>query len=198
VLDVLPAELPTGGDGAWSLLQLLALFPERALALAEAGRLQDPFSQSPLIPRGWVVGCAQAALGREGAARAAFAPALPQLEARAQAAPRDVLARFFLARAYAGVGMVRDALREARRAADQAREAGREASGQRLLAEVAAAAGARDEAVAALAQALARTDGLVTPASIQVDPRFATLRGMPALRTLSAVPPAGATPGSRP
>jgi serine/threonine protein kinase/tetratricopeptide (TPR) repeat protein len=195
VLDVLPAELPTGGDGAWSLLQLLALFPERALALAESGRLGEPFSQSPLIPRGWVVGCAQAALGREGAARLAFAPTLPQLEARAQAAPRDVLARFFLARAYAGVGQVREALREARRAADQARDAGREASGQRLLAEVAAAAGAKDEAVAALAQALVRPDGLVTPASVQVDPRFAALRGMPSFRDLSAAPPARAATG---
>jgi len=47
----------------------------------------------------------------------------------------------------------------------------------RFTAEIAAGAGRRDEALAALTAVLARPDGLFTPASLRVDPRFASLAG---------------------
>jgi TolB-like protein/Tfp pilus assembly protein PilF len=173
----LPRDLPAGGVGAWSLLQLLAFLPSEALELAEAGLLRDPFSSEPFIPRAFVVGAAHAALGHTQLARAQFATALAPLEARVAAAPDDTPARLLLARAYAGVGRPDDALRESRRAISEVREVQRKASALRLAADVATAAGRRDEALEWLGAILARRDGLLTPASVRVDPRFAPLRG---------------------
>jgi tetratricopeptide (TPR) repeat protein len=173
-LALLPAELPSSGNGAWSLFQLLALFPDETVRLAAAGRLTEPFSSVPFIPRSYVVGCAHAARGEQQEARDHFAKALSALEPRAEG---DALVRLFTARAYAGVGRADDALREGRRVLELATDPQRRASVLRFLAEIAAAAGRRDEAITALREVLSRRDGLVTAASVGADPRFAPLRG---------------------
>ncbi len=182
----LPRELPAGGVGAWSVFQLLALVPDQALELISAGRIADPFSSDPFIPRAFVSGTARAALGQADLARAHFAAALPALEAKVAAAPEDLLARLFLARAYAGVARPEDALRECRKALGDAGEVERKTTALRLAAEIAAAAGRKDAAIEWLAAVLERRDGLLTPASVRVDPRFAALRGDPRFAALVA------------
>lgn len=176
-LDALPKEWPAGGAGARFLLEILAILPARALALAEAGRLPDPVSDPPLVPRGFVLARAQAALGQAGGARAGFAAARPALEARVKAEPQEPEPRVLLARAYAGLGWGEDAARELAVAEELLRAQG--LAGTALLprvAEALLAAGRRDQALAALRQALASRDGFVTEASLRTDPRFASLR----------------------
>jgi tetratricopeptide (TPR) repeat protein len=175
-VDQLPREWPTAGNGAWSLFQLLVLFPDEALRLDAEGRIPSPFSTLPFVPRSYLLGCARAARGDAAAARVAFEDALPQLEDRVRSARTDLLAGFFLARALAGVGRGRDALREASRAAALAEEPEHRAVALRLTAEVAAAADRPDEALAALRGLLARPDGQLTAAALRVDPRFTRLR----------------------
>jgi TolB-like protein/Tfp pilus assembly protein PilF len=187
-LEVLPHELPNGGDGAWSLSALLALFPEQALEFVAAGRVQEPVAKSPLIPRDYVAGVAYSSLGQAQKARAAFAQALPALEGRVREAPEDPLARLFLGRAYAGVGRDEEAMEESGRAIGLAPQEGLRSSWLRFRAEIAAAAGRADEAVEALADALRRPDGTITAASVKADPRYAVLRGDPRFEALVKEP----------
>ncbi len=187
-LSLLPEELPSSGNGAWSLFQLLAIFPDEAVRLATSGRLREPFATQPFIPRSYVVACAHAAQGSEEAARPYFAQALPALERHARGPEGDPLARLFAARAYAGLGRPDDAVREARQVLGLAKDPERRSSTVRLLAEIAAAAGRRDDAITALRELLSRRDGLVTPASVRADPRFASLRGDAAFDELLSRP----------
>ena len=187
----LPAELPTGGIGAWSVLQLFALFPEAALERIAAGRVRDPFSSDPFAPRAFVAGVAHAGLGHDALARAHFAAALAPLEARLAADPEDVLVRLLLARTYAGLGRGDDAVREVRRVIADAREVQRKATGLRSGAEIAAVAGRSDDALEFLSAVLSRRDGLLTPASVRADPRFAPLRGDPRFMALVGEKAAG-------
>jgi TolB-like protein/predicted Zn-dependent protease len=183
---------PAQGDLAMSLLQLLTFLPEEALALAGAGRLPAPLASNPLVPREYAVGCAAAALGRAGEAQAAFRRAETDLAARLEEAPGDALNRVLLARTLAGLGRADEALAEARRLLGEVKEEQRRAGVLRFTAEIAAAAGRKDEAVAALSAVLARPDGLFTPASLRVDPRFAGLRGDPRFEALVTAPASAA------
>ncbi|MBI5070734.1 MAG: protein kinase [Deltaproteobacteria bacterium] len=188
-VEELPRDLPNTGDGAWSLYQLFSLLPEQALAFAEAGRLPEPFSTSPHLPRALLSGTALAALGRDREARAAFEEAVPSLRRAVAEAPGWGLQRLFLARALAGVGRGEEAMAELRQAAADTREEGRRTPLLRLTVEIAAAAGQPDWALAALHQVLARPDGLITAAAARVDPRFAPLRADPRFeRTLARAP----------
>jgi TolB-like protein len=179
LLAGLHTELPAHGDLAMSLLQLLTFLPEETLARARAGGLSEPFSVNPTLPRALVVGCAQAALGQATEARASFLQAEAALEPLLQANPSDALLQVLLARAHAGLGRAEEALAATRRLHDEVREEQRRSGVLRFTAEIAAAAGRRDEAMAALSVVLARPDGLLTPASLRIDPRFAPLRGDP-------------------
>jgi TolB-like protein/cytochrome c-type biogenesis protein CcmH/NrfG len=192
-LDALPREWPTGGAGARFLLEILALLPERTLALAGAGRLPDPLSQPPLVPRAFAVARAHAALGQADQARAAFATTRAALEATVKAQPQEPEPRVLLARAYAGLGWGDDAVRELGVAGDLLRAQG--LAGSALLprmAEVYLASGRRDLALGALRHALEGRDGFVTLASIRADPRFASLRAD--LPTQAGVAPGAAAP----
>jgi TolB-like protein/Tfp pilus assembly protein PilF len=184
-LAALPAELPRSGNGAWSLFQLLALLPEEAARLLEAGRVADPFSTGPFIPRDYVAGQALWELGRAEPARAAFARVVPALERRLASAPDDVLTMLFLARARVGAGQPRLAEQLVSRALSLAAQPWQRTSALRFAAEIDAAAGRRQEAVASLLQVLARPDGLLTAAAVRADPRFAPLRGEPRLQAMT-------------
>jgi TolB-like protein/Tfp pilus assembly protein PilF len=186
-LEALPRELPAMGDGSRYLVELLAVLPEQAAALARAGRLPDPVSELPLVPRAFVLARAEAALGLAGPSRAGFAAARPQLEARVKAAPEEPTPRVTLARAYAGLGWAADALREVGVAEELFRAQALAGAGvEPWIAEIALAAGRRDLALQALRRALERPDGFVTPASLRADPRFAPLRADPEFRALLA------------
>jgi len=188
-LEMLPRTVPVGGDYAWSFLQLLSLFPEETLERIASGRIAEPFSESPLLPRAFVAGTAQAALGRRKEARASFSAALGTLEAHARATAEEdqlQLALLFAARARAGAGQPEKAMEELRRALALPVEEGRRSGALRLAAEVAVAAGRPDEATAILAEVLERRDGLFTPAALRVDPRFAPLRSHPRFAALLA------------
>jgi len=185
VLDGLPRELPSSGVGAWSLYQLLSFFPQRTLDIIATGRFPDPFSSaSPFIPRDYLAGCAHAALGHRGLAIAAFRAALGPLQERVRSIPDEPFPHLYLGRAYAGVGRVEEALSEARRAIELAREEHDKSAMLGFAAEVAAAAGRRGEAFEWLGAVLSRRDGLLTPSSVRVDPRFAPLRGDPRFAAL--------------
>jgi serine/threonine protein kinase/tetratricopeptide (TPR) repeat protein len=193
VLAGLPRELPSSGVGAWSLVQLLSLFPERTLEVLATGRVADPFSSaSPFIPRDYIAGCAHAALGHRQLAVAAFRAALGPLEARVRSVPDESFPRLYLGRAYAGLGRADEALSEARRALALAREEHEKSGLLGFAAQVAAAAGRRAEAFEWLGAALSRRDGLLTPASVRVDPRFAALRDDPRFAALVGEGPARA------
>ncbi len=183
-VSALPRDLPSGGDAAMSLLQLLNFVPAEALELSAAGRLRDPFSSSPFIPRSYVLGCAHASLGHAAEARAAFEVAERALAARLAGAPGDPLLRVLRARAQAGLGRGAEALADLRRLEGQVQEEQRRAGVARFTAEIAAASGRPTEALAALRTVLARPDGLFTPASLRVDPRFQGLRGEPGFEAL--------------
>ncbi|MBK9516689.1 MAG: protein kinase [Anaeromyxobacter sp.] len=187
---LLPRDLPAGGDGAMSLLQLLTFLPEEALLLAEAGRLREPFSSAPFLPRAYVLGAAHATLGHAAEARAAFQAAEVALAARLAQAPGDPLLQVLRARALAGLGRADEALATLRRLQGEVQDEQRRGGVLRFTAEIAAAAGRREEALAALGAVLARPDGLFTAASLRVDPRFAALRGDPAFEALLAGRPA--------
>jgi TolB-like protein/Tfp pilus assembly protein PilF len=190
-LESLPGEWPTMGDGARYLAELLALLPDRTLALAREGRLRDPVSDPPLLPRAFVVARAHAALGHADEARAGFEAARPALEARVKEQPEEPGPRLTLARCYAGLGWAADALREAGVAEELLHRQGLAGTGLRTsIAEIELAAGRRDLALEALRGALRGRDGFVTAASIRADPRFAALRGDPALDAAPAEPPA--------
>jgi len=168
-----------------SVLQLLTFFPEEAAALAGAGRLPEPFSTAPFVPRDYVAGCALASLGRQDEARLAFARVEAALHPLLAATPGDALLRVLEARTHAGLGRGDEALAAAGRLLGELKEEQRRAGVLRFTAEIAAAAGRRGEALAALSTVLARPDGLFTPASLRVDPRFASLRGDPRFEALS-------------
>ena len=198
-LERLPREWPAGGAGARFLLEILALLPERALALAEAGRLPDPVSEPPLVPRAFAVARAHAVLGHADQARAGFASARPALEATVKAQPKEPEPRVLLARAYAGLGWGDDALRELRVADELLRAQG--LAGTSLLprtAEVLLASGRRDLALAALRRALQGRDGFVTAASLRADPRFAPLHPDPEFASLLATQVATRLDGAAP
>ena len=196
-LAALPAEWPAGGAGARALLEILAVLPARALALAEEGRLPDPVSDPPLVPRSFVLGRAHAALGHEAEARAGFAAARATLEARVKAQPQEPEPRVLLARAYAGLGWGEDAARELQVADDLLRAQG--LAGSSLLprvAEAQLAAGRRDQALATLRRALEGRDGFVTEAALRADPRFAALA--PELAAAGPAPQGGVARGAAP
>jgi eukaryotic-like serine/threonine-protein kinase len=186
VLAGLTLARPAHGDSAMSLLQLLTFLPAETLERARAGRLPEPFASGPIIPRDYVVGCALSALGRAGEARAAFARVDAQLRPLLAASPGDALLRALEARADAGLGRAEEALAATRRLLGELREEQRRAGVLRFTAEIAAAAGRPEEALAALETVLARPDGLFTPASLRVDPRFASLHGLPRFERLAA------------
>jgi TolB-like protein len=198
----LPRELPSTGAGSWSLYRALSLLPAETLHLASEGRLPDPFSTAPFIPRAYVLGAARLGVGDPGGARAAFEEALAALEAKAagEARPGRTL-RLLVARAKAGAGRVDEGLGEARAILDAAKEPERRAVALGFVAEIAVAAGRRAEAIDALRELLGTRGGLATPASIRAAPRYASLRGDPAFEALvggARVAPADAPEPARP
>jgi len=176
-LAALPRGWPTMGDGARYLVELLALLPAQTLALHGEGRIPDPVSELPFVPRAFVLARAHAALGHAAEAQAGFAAARQVLEARVKAEPEEPGPRVTLARCYAGLGWSADALRELGVAGDLLRAQGLAGANLRpAMAEAALAAGRRDLALDALRDALSRRDGYVTSAALRADPRFAALR----------------------
>jgi TolB-like protein len=202
----LPRELPTAGMGSWSLFRALSLLPDETLRLAADGRLPDPFSTSPFVPRSYVLASARLAAGDEAGARADFADALRALEAQAahEARPGRTL-RLFIARAKAGAGRVDEGLAEARAVLDAAGEPERRAVALGFVAEIATAAGRDAEALAALRELLSVRGGLATAASIRAAPRYERLRGDPAFEAVlreaapdgAPVPAAADAPSAR-
>lgn len=186
VLAGLAIEAPAHGDAAMSLLQLLTFFPDETVARARTGRLPDPFATSPAIPRAYVAACAEAALGQAAAARAAFRQAEAELAPLLAASPADPLLQVMWARVDAGLGRDEAALAATRRLLGAVTEEQRRAGVLRFTAEIAAAAGRREEALQALAAILERPDGLFTRASLRIDPRFASLWGDPRFEALGS------------
>ena len=197
VLAGLDLEAPAHGDFAMSLLQLLTFLPAETMARARAGRLPEPLSVNPTLPQAFVIGCAQAALGRGAEARAAFQQAEARLEPLRAASPGDALLALLLARVRAGLGRSDEALAETRTLGDHVTEEQRRSGVLRFTAEIATAAGRPEAALAALAAVVQRPDGLFTPASLRVDPRFAPLRGEARFEALVAPRTAGAAPAAR-
>jgi len=192
-VEALPRELPNAGAGSWSLFRALSLLPAETLRLAGEGRLPDPFSTSPFVPRSYVVATARLGAGDEAGARAAFAGALRELEAEAAREARPGrTARLFIARAKAGAGRLDEGLADARAVLGEAPQPERRAVALGFIAEIATAGGRDDEAIAALRELLSIRGGLATAASIRAAPRYARLGGNPAfeevLREASAPP----------
>jgi tetratricopeptide (TPR) repeat protein len=186
-LDALPAELPAMGDGSRYLVELLAVLPEEALRLAGTGRLPDPVSELPLVPRDLVLARAEQALGQGDGARRRFAAVRGGLEARVRESPEEPRPRLVLALAYAGLGLAEDAHREVGEARALARAQALGIAGLDVsVAEIELAAGAPEKAVESLRSALQRPDGFVTAASLRADPRFAALRGRQDFQALLA------------
>jgi len=197
-LDAVLQQWTASNVAVASGIDLLCLLPGVVLNLEAAGRLPDPVSgDSPFVPRSLLVGVAHQALGHEAAARAALAEAVGPLEAKVAALrpgrDHEALAveLLWLARAHAGVGRGEDGLREAHEALGLFSDAAARVEALGDLAEVAAIAGHRDEAVSALAEALDAPAGTLTRVGVRANPHLSSLRGYPPYEALVAMRLAG-------
>lgn len=183
LLDVAGPALSSNGLYAY---EMLAFLPQETLASIRAGRLADPVSASPLVPRALVAARAHEALGEPSAARREFESARGPLEREVRRNPEGAATRVLLARVYAGVGRPDDAIREADIARDLAMSERARAMVLLYAADCAAAVGRTDAAVEALTAALSRPVAFGSAAALRVDPRFAQLRRDPRVEALLA------------
>ncbi len=197
-LDSLLQQWTASNAAVTSAIDLLYVLPETVLSLSAAGRLPDPISRnSPFVPRALLVGMAHGALGHPAEARAAFASVTDALEANVAALrlERDAGALgvqlLFLARAHAGTGRGDEAMREAREALTCFTDAAMRVEALCDVAEIATAAGHRDEAVSLLAEVLESPGGMATRASMRANPNLSALRGYPPFEALVVMRLAG-------
>jgi TolB-like protein len=200
-LDAMIQQWNASNVAAEGAVDLLYLLPERTLALAAAGRLPDPVSDhDPFIPRALLTGAARHALGRDDEARADYASVVEALEANVTAMRRQkdeeglAVQMLWLARAHAGLGRGDEAMREAREALTHIHDVAARTTALVDVAEIALAAGRKDEAVHLLAEALDSPGGTVTAASLRSHPSLAGLRSHPPFEALVTARLAGRWP----
>ena len=126
------------------------------------------------------------ALGDTGAARAAYAQARDELQARIPTGPDDALLHAALARALSGLGEHAEATRIAEAAATMPTQYVLDQEQARLaLAEVHMRAGRADDAVAGLRELMrASAGGVLSVHALRLDPTWDALRGTPAFAAL--------------
>ena len=126
------------------------------------------------------------ALGDTGAARAAYAQARDELQARIPTGPDDALLHAALARALSGLGEHAEAMRIAEAAATMPTQYVLDQEQARLaLAEVRMRAGRADDAVDGLRELMrASAGGVLSVHALRLDPTWDALRGTPAFAAL--------------
>jgi len=197
-LDAAVQQWGTSGAAATAAIDLLYLLPERTLALSAAGRIPDPVSErDPFVPRALLTGVAHLALGQLGEAQADLHSVVGPLESAVaelrRHEDRESLAveLLWLARAHAGVGRGEEAMGEAREALALIHDVPGRTFAQVDAAEVAVAAGHREEAMELLAGALDSPGGTITVPSLHSQPGLFPLRGYPPFEALAAPQLAG-------
>jgi tetratricopeptide (TPR) repeat protein len=175
--------------GYW-LVMLMIHNPRESIPVLDSLKVDSLTTAHAIYPRAILYADAHAALGDEARARREYEAALPALLEAVKADPDHPFQRCLLAHAYSALGQKEEALREAHRAAEILPLAKDAYFGSKLLMEVAMVEGRVKETRAAVdrIRMLLGIPVILSPAMLQIDPRWAPLHRDPEFRQLAGLP----------